>query len=131
MLLSYSGFVLNLEKQFEKGKVGRSLRLLIFTVVIKSVFKFTFTFNTLIIPILSRQIVTHVEYEYFRRFRLGAKNDCHVHRWSVCLSALMYQRDSHWKDFHKIWYQKLLRISGMKVEILLKSGKNQKFYMKA
>ena len=43
---------------------------------------------------------------------------------SPCLSVRMEQLDSHWADFHEIWYLSICRTSGEKIRVSLNSGKN-------
>ena len=46
----------------------------------------------------------------FRPFRKIAKSNYWL-RWEVCPSARMEQLDSHWTDFHRIWYLSIFRKS--------------------
>jgi len=48
---------------------------------------------------------------------------------SVCLSFCPYkQLDSHWTDFHEIWYLNIFLKSVMKIQVSLKSGKNNSYF---
>jgi hypothetical protein len=47
---------------------------------------------------------------------------------SVRLSVRMEQLGSHWTDFHEIWYLRILRNSVEKVQVLLKSDKNERYF---
>jgi len=49
---------------------------------------------------------------------------------SLCLSFRMEQLDSHWTDFHEIWYLSIFRKCIDNIQILLKSDKNNIFYTK-
>ena len=46
----------------------------------------------------------------------------------VCLSARMEQLDSHWTDFHEIWYSSIFRKSGEKIQVSLISDKNNGYF---
>ena len=45
-------------------------------------------------------------------------------RPSVCLPVRMEQLDSHWTDFHEVWYLSIRRKSADKIFVWLKSDKN-------
>jgi len=47
----------------------------------------------------------------------------HVLRHSVRLSVRMEQLDSHWADFHEIWYLSIFGKSVAKIQVPLKSDK--------
>ena len=47
---------------------------------------------------------------------------------SSCLSVRMEQHDSHWTDFHEIWYLGILWKSVAKIQVTLKWDKNKGFY---
>jgi len=50
---------------------------------------------------------------------------------SVRSFVRMEQLDSHWTDFHKIWYLRIFWNSVEKIQVLLKSEKNKRvLYMK-
>jgi hypothetical protein len=63
----------------------------------------------------------------FRRVRKIAKSDCYLRR--VCLSVRIEQLGSHWTDFHEILYLKIFRKSVEKIKVLLKSDKNDGYFM--
>jgi hypothetical protein len=54
----------------------------------------------------------------------------HVLRHSVRLSVRMEQLDSHWADFHEIWYLSIFRKYVEKIRGSLKYGKNNRYLMK-
>ena len=43
-------------------------------------------------------------------------------------SVRMEQLDSHWKDFHEIWYLIIFRKSVEKIQVPLKSAKNNGYF---
>jgi len=47
---------------------------------------------------------------------------------SVRLSVRMEQRASHWIDLHEIWYLSIFRKSVEKIQVALKSDKNEDQY---
>ena len=47
---------------------------------------------------------------------------------SVCLSVRMEQFGSHWADFHEILYLSILRKRGEKIQVSLKSDKNNCYF---
>jgi uncharacterized protein YhjY with autotransporter beta-barrel domain len=47
---------------------------------------------------------------------------------SVGWSVRMEQLDSHWKDFHEISYRRIFRQSVEKIQVLLKSDKNNEHF---
>ena len=52
---------------------------------------------------------------------------CHV-CLSVCLSVHVKQLDSHWTDFHDIWYLSIFRKFVDKFQVSLKSDKNKGYF---
>jgi len=64
------------------------------------------------------------DFRLFRCFRKITKSDYEFrHVWPSALR--MEQLRSHWADFHEIWYLRILRKSVEKIEISLKSDKNE------
>jgi hypothetical protein len=53
---------------------------------------------------------------------------CHSVSLSVCLSVRMEQLGSHLTDFHEIWYLSIFRTSVEKIQVSLKSFKNNKCF---
>ena len=47
---------------------------------------------------------------------------------SVCLSVRIEQLGSHWTDFHEIWYSSVFRKSAEKIQVLLKSDRNNGYF---
>ena len=47
---------------------------------------------------------------------------------SVCPSVRMEQLGSHWTDFHEIWYLGIFRKSVHKIQIQMKSDKNNGYF---
>jgi hypothetical protein len=47
---------------------------------------------------------------------------------SVCLSVRMEHPGSHWTDFHEIWYLRIFRKSVEKLQVPLKSDKNNWYF---
>jgi hypothetical protein len=47
---------------------------------------------------------------------------------SVCLSVRTEQLDSHWRDFDEIWYLGFFRKSVEKIQVSLKSDKNNGYF---
>ena len=47
---------------------------------------------------------------------------------SVRPYVLMEQLGSYWKDFHEIWYLKIFRKYVEKIQLSLKSGKNDGYF---
>ena len=47
---------------------------------------------------------------------------------TVCLSVRMEQIGSNWTDFHKIWYFSIFRKTVDKIQVLLKSDKNNGYF---
>jgi hypothetical protein len=50
---------------------------------------------------------------------------------SVRMSVHMEQLSSHWTDFHEVWCFRIFRKSVEKIEISLKSDKNNAYFTKA
>jgi hypothetical protein len=46
----------------------------------------------------------------------------------VCPRVRMEQLGSHWRDFHEIWYLSIIRKFVEKIQISLKSGKNNGYF---
>ena len=76
------------------------------------------------LPSLYR-ISNAVRREHFRRVRKIAKSDYKLCR--VCLSILM-ELGFHWTDFHETLYLSIFRKSVDKVEVWLKSDKNNGYF---
>jgi hypothetical protein len=47
---------------------------------------------------------------------------------SICLSICMEQHGSHWTEFYKIWYLRIFRKSVQKIQVSLKSHKNNRYF---
>jgi len=47
---------------------------------------------------------------------------------SSCLSVRMEQLGAHWTDFHEIWYLSIFRKSVEKIQVSLKSDKNNGYF---
>jgi hypothetical protein len=46
----------------------------------------------------------------------------------VCLSIRMEQLGAHWTDFHEIWHWSIFRESVVKIQVSLKSEKNNGYF---
>ena len=64
----------------------------------------------------------HMRRSFFRRFRKIAKSDYSLRH--VRTSVRMEQLGSDWTDFHEIWYLSIFRTSFGKIQVSLKSDKN-------
>jgi hypothetical protein len=110
-------------------------------------YKSTYIRSNTIHRMLCREVMTlyctsHTEHKMFgqikefcftilRRFRKIAKSDyylCHV-CLSVCPSVRIGQIGSHWTGFHEIWYFNIFRKSAEEINVLLKSDKNNEWFI--
>jgi len=62
----------------------------------------------------------------FKRVRKIANSDYFA--MSVCLSVRMEQLSSLWTDFHEIWYLNIFRNYVEKIQVSLKSDKNNEYF---
>jgi hypothetical protein len=62
----------------------------------------------------------------FRRVRKIAENDYYLRH--IPLSVRMEQLGSHWTDFHEIWYLNIFRKFVEKIQVSLKSDKNNRYF---
>ena len=44
------------------------------------------------------------------------------------MSVRMEQLDSHWMDFHEVWYSKIFRKNPKKIKVLLKSDQENGYF---
>ena len=73
-----------------------------------------------------KNLTNYKKYTAFRRFRKIGKGDYYLSH--VRLSVRMEQLDSHWKDFDKIWYLRFFRKSVERIQVSLKSDKNNRYF---
>jgi hypothetical protein len=66
----------------------------------------------------------------FRHVRKIARSDCYLRHGglSVCLSVGVEQLGCHCTDFHKILYFSIFRNSVQKIQLSLKSDKNNGYF---
>ena len=62
----------------------------------------------------------------FMRVRKIAK--CDYQLCDICSSVHIEQLRSHWTNFHQIWYLSIFRKSLEKIQVSLKSGKNNGYF---
>ena len=56
-----------------------------------------------------------------------AKRKCYLRH--VCPSIRVEQLGCHWMDFHEIWYLSIVQKSVKKIQVLLKSDKNDRYFI--
>jgi hypothetical protein len=64
--------------------------------------------------------------QFFRHVRIIAKSDYWLRH--ACLSVRMEQLGSHWRDFHEIWYLSIFQKPVEKIQVSLKSEKNDGYF---
>jgi hypothetical protein len=73
-----------------------------------------------------KNLTNYKKYTVFRRFRKFWKGDYYLSH--VRLSVSMEQLDSHWKDFDKMSYLIFFRKSVERIQVSLKSDKNNRYF---
>ena len=70
--------------------------------------------------------IAHLMICIYKRVHRIVKSHYQLHH--VCLSVCMEQLSSHYTDFHEIWYLSIFWKSVIKIQVLLKSDKNNRYF---